>query len=54
MNDSLRYIDGCMDGAECPDAEICRDERPESCPLLDMDFDELDRATPLDKVITSA
>jgi hypothetical protein len=51
MNDPLRYIDGCIDGTECPDADVCREHHPESCPLLDNDFENLDRATPLDKVI---
>ena len=53
MSDSLRYIDGCMDGDSCPDSNICREKQPESCPLLDVDF-ELNPDTPLDKVIKSA
>ena len=49
--DYLQYIDGCMDGASCPDAEDCRRLRPETCPLIDNTFEDLDRATPLDKLI---
>lgn len=48
--DPLDYIDGCMDGAECPDAEVCRDEKPEGCPLLDDQF-EIDPDVPLDKAM---
>jgi hypothetical protein len=37
-----------MDGTECPDADICREDRPEGCPLLDNDFmepeEDLDKA----------
>jgi hypothetical protein len=53
MNDPLQYIDGCMDGTECPDADICREEKPEGCPLLDDQF-ELDAEVPLDKLIKDA
>jgi hypothetical protein len=52
MSDPLDYIDGCMDGTECPDADLCREERPEGCPLLDDEF-ELDPEVPLDKVINN-
>jgi hypothetical protein len=50
MSDPLAYIDGCMDGTECPDADICREEQPEGCPLLDSEF-ELEPELPLDRVI---
>jgi hypothetical protein len=50
MMDDLRYIDGCMDGTECPDAARCREEKPESCPLQDVDFN-LNPDDTLDKVI---
>lgn len=49
-HDPLDFIDGCMDGTECIDADHCRDERPESCPLLDNEFD-IEPTMPLDKVI---
>jgi hypothetical protein len=50
MSDTLAYIDGCMDGTTCPDADTCRERQPETCPLVDNDFD-LDPETPLDRVI---
>jgi hypothetical protein len=50
VTDPLDYIDGCIDGTECPDAGICREHEPEWCPLQDPDFD-LDPEVPLDKVI---
>jgi len=52
-HDPLDYRDGCMDGAECPDAEICRGKKPEGCPLLDDQF-EIDPEMPLDKCINNA
>ena len=53
MSDPLDYIDGCMDGTECPDADTCREHKPEWCPLQDSDFN-LEPEMPLDKVIRDA
>jgi hypothetical protein len=50
MSDPLDYIDGCMDGTTCPDADVCREHKPEWCPLQDPDFN-LEPEMPLDRVI---
>jgi hypothetical protein len=50
MSDPLDYIDGCMDGTCCPDADICREDKPEGCPLLDDEF-IMEPEMPLDKLI---
>jgi len=50
MGDPLDYIDGCMDGTECPDADTCREDKPEGCPLLDDEFN-LEPEMPLTSVI---
>jgi hypothetical protein len=36
-----------MDGAECPDADLCREHKPETCPLFDDQF-ELDATQGVD------
>ena len=51
--DPLFWIDGCMDGASCPDAATCREDGPESCPLLDDQF-ELPVELPLDKAMNDS
>ena len=48
--DPLDFIDSCMDGTTCPDAQWCRENKPETCPLYDNEF-ELDPEVPLTKVI---
>ena len=52
-HDPLDFVDGCMDGTTCPDAGRCREDAPESCPLLDDQF-ELDPELPLDSIIECA
>jgi hypothetical protein len=52
-NNNIKSIDGCMDGWDCPDAELCNEHSPESCPLIDNQFD-IDRTDPVDMVMYDA
>jgi hypothetical protein len=42
-----------MDGWDCPDAEICNEEKPQFCPLIDNQFN-IDRTDPVDTIINDA